>query len=774
MAPPSRKGGVGLETKEALSAIVLADSFTQKLRPVTLQRPKVLLPLVNTPMLDYTLEWLAINDVEEVHIFVCAHADAVQEHLKARGWLASRKFRVHVVVSTNCLSVGEALRVMDNRDVVKSDFILVAGDVVSNMNLRPALAAHLERRSSDKASIMTMVMRGGLSPSHIRRLGDMPTTVVMDPTSGRLFKFEEREEGGGGAEVDVARRRRRRRFVLDTTLFSERDSVQVRSDMVEASIYICAPEVLMLFSDNFDYQNVRKDFVSGVLSEEELGNKLFVHELRDEYAARVHNLRSYDAVSRDVLARWVYPFCPDTNLSSETEYQFRRGHVYMDSHVQLARQARVSHDSCIGAGSIISDGALVEASVVGANCVVGPGCVLRGAYLLDDVRLEAGVCVEAALLCDRVVVREGAAVRRGAVLSFDVVVGPGHEVPEGARVSLYRQLRAPGHSSDDDVEVPAREATSTDFELAEEDEADDFGQPPPSLVAAAASLAAGSIPETAVGFDTDVVGGLGAGFAWADDKDSARHSLFPSATGHAAGEEGESSDDEVNSAAGEAGTTDAEVAQAVGPMFKREVGETFLRCVKESIAHDNVVIELNGLKIAEDRTFADCARYMLTTMLGLCLPAPTSCRSEYRELYTHSAPEAGSREGLVELLQRASAQVRRWKALLQKFLRSEDDQVEVLLTLEEFCSAEGDYEATGEHGPVFAHIFAQLLKALYDEDILTEEAILQWAAEKSLAEEDEKVFLRKAQPFLSWLQDAEEESAGSGSEASSDGDEEEA
>lgn len=101
-------------------------------------------------------------------------------------------------------------------------------------------------------------------------------------------------------------------------------------------------------------------------------------------------------------------------------------------------------------------------------------------------------------------------------------------------------------------------------------------------------------------------------------------------------------------------------------------------------------------------------RYMLTTMLGLCLPAPTSCRSEYRELYTHSAPEAGSREGLVELLQRASAQVRRWKALLQKFLRSEDDQVEVLLTLEEFCSAEGDYEATGEHGPVFAHIFAQV------------------------------------------------------------------
>ena len=40
---------------------------------------------------------------------------------------------------------------------------------------------------------------------------------------------------------------------------------------------------------------------AGVLSEEELGNKLFIHELTNEYAAHIHNLRSYDAVSRDII-----------------------------------------------------------------------------------------------------------------------------------------------------------------------------------------------------------------------------------------------------------------------------------------------------------------------------------------------------------------------------------------------------------------------------------------------------------------------------------------
>jgi len=54
--------------------------------------------------------------------------------------------------------------------------------------------------------------------------------------------------------------------------------------------------------------------------------------------------------------------------------------------------------------------------------------------------------------------------------------------------------------------------------------------------------------------------------------------------------------------------------------FPREVAETFLRCKREGFDQTNAIIELNALKIAEDRTFADCARYIFTTILGA---APT-------------------------------------------------------------------------------------------------------------------------------------------------------
>ena len=235
----------------------------------------------------------------------------MQAHLETAGWTQSKRMAIHPVVSTNCLSLGDALRLLDHKDCIKTDFILVSGDVITNMKLSPAMEAHRRRRSSDKSSIMTLVMKSEMSPMHRIRFGASGVTSVIDSGSNRLLKYEEIPNPGENQNLSASRRRG---LLLDAALFSERDDISIRSDLVETGVYICAPEVLMIFSDNFDYQNIKRDFVSGVLSEEELGNKLFVHAVTKDYVARVHSFRSYDAVSRDIMARWTYPLVPDTNL----------------------------------------------------------------------------------------------------------------------------------------------------------------------------------------------------------------------------------------------------------------------------------------------------------------------------------------------------------------------------------------------------------------------------------------------------------------------------
>ena len=67
---------------------------------------------------------------------------------------------------------------------------------------------------------------------------------------------------------------------------------------------------------------------------------------------------------------------------------------------------------------------------------------------------------------------------------------------------------------------------------------------------------------------------------------------------------------------------------------------------------------------------------------------------------------------------------------------------------------------------------AQVLKLLYDEDVVSEEALLQWADEKEHASEDERAFLAKAAQLIQWLREADSESDAEGSSSSSDGEQE--
>lgn len=80
-------------------------------------------------------------------------------------------------------------------------------------------------------------------------------------------------------------------------------SVVTRQDVLPCRVYMCAPDVLTKFTDNIDYGNLRYDLVAkGILGERDFPTKVHVHFLGPgEYAQRVLNMRSYAAVTADVL-----------------------------------------------------------------------------------------------------------------------------------------------------------------------------------------------------------------------------------------------------------------------------------------------------------------------------------------------------------------------------------------------------------------------------------------------------------------------------------------
>lgn len=77
-------------------------------------------------------------------------------------------FAVQIVESRDSLSVGDAMREIDARSIIKRDFILLDADVVSNMHLQNVLQQHIARRQKDKYTLMTMVLKKAM-PGHRSR-----------------------------------------------------------------------------------------------------------------------------------------------------------------------------------------------------------------------------------------------------------------------------------------------------------------------------------------------------------------------------------------------------------------------------------------------------------------------------------------------------------------------------------------------------------------------------------------------------------------------------
>lgn len=142
---------------------------------------------------------------------------------------------------------------------------------MANVDLRAAVAAHRARREKDRSAIATLLVARGATPAQRARLGEPPVVYVTDPATSRLLAVADGRAAGGDAKPGAAP-------AIDAALFGERAAVSVRADLSGVHAAVLAPEAAMLFSDNFDYQSFSRDFVAGTLAEEELGNKLYLHE----------------------------------------------------------------------------------------------------------------------------------------------------------------------------------------------------------------------------------------------------------------------------------------------------------------------------------------------------------------------------------------------------------------------------------------------------------------------------------------------------------------
>ena len=395
-----------------------------------------LLPLANTPLIEYTFEFLANAGVEEVFVYCGAHKEQVEEYINSSKWVSrSSPFSKLELIQSTSNSIGDAMRDLDSRSLLVGDFLMVYGDLASNIPLESALAAHRARRAKDKNAIMTMVLRAA-GPSHRTKAHGASPVFVIDPTKDRCLHFEQMPNKDQNHFLSV-----------DATLISGHQELEIRQDLIDPGIDICTPDVLALWSDNFDFQAPRKGFLHSVLKDYELNGKtIHTHIIEDHYAARVRNLRSYDSISKDIISRWAYPLCPDSNLLRGQSYRLQKGNIYKEDGVILARDCIINSKTVIGRGTSVGEGSVISNSIIGRDCYIGKGVTIDGAYIWNHVSIGDGSTVTRAIIASEASLGKKCTVEPGALISFRVSIKDGVVVRGESRITRVR--RKPGQSEE--------------------------------------------------------------------------------------------------------------------------------------------------------------------------------------------------------------------------------------------------------------------------------------------------------------------------------------
>jgi mannose-1-phosphate guanylyltransferase len=359
-----------------LKALVLVGGEGTRLRPLTYDVPKPMLPIVERPMIARIVEWLGGYGVTDAVFSLGYRPDAFLGAFPDGTWAG---VRLHYAIEPERLdTAGAILFGAMSAGLGDETFLVVNGDILTDLDLDELIATH--RRAGGEATIALTPVE---DPSAYG--------VVATNREGRVLAFIEKPP---------------------------RD--QAPTNLVNAGTYVLEPAALERIAPGRRVSIEREVFPALVED-----GALFAMA-SDAYWLDTGTPERYLKAQDDVLSGArpdvVFPEC----VEEEPGVRLAPGAVLEG----VARSAVF-----LGCGSLVEHGAEIGGAVIGAGGVVEPGALVSGSVLLPGVVVRTGARVLHSVVGPGAVIGDGACVSRFSVLGARVVVEAG-AVLDSARVSV--------------------------------------------------------------------------------------------------------------------------------------------------------------------------------------------------------------------------------------------------------------------------------------------------------------------------------------------------
>ncbi len=356
--------------ENSLKALILAGGFGTRLRPISCTRPKILFPIVNKPLLQWTFERLAKNNITEAILAVNYQTEVyIKQHRIPKCGLQIKYSRDPL---RKPLGTGGPIKKAERLIGHDSPFLVLNGDIFADVNYTEILKRHKEEKA-----IATIALHRVKDPS---RYG-----VAEQAEDNRIKRFIEKPP-----------------------------KKATPTNLINAGVYVFTPKIFNYIPRGRAVSTEREVFPK--LAEE---GKLYGHAF-DGLWMDIGKPEEYLQINRILLDS----FTNQPKRKSEDKVEVKNP-VAFDKGVSMGQKSVIGSYAVLGRNVTVGNNVHIRDSVILPGTMIADFSSISGAIIGEDVTI--GKRVKIGKGC---IIGDHARIKDNVSLVKDVSICPAKEVSE--------------------------------------------------------------------------------------------------------------------------------------------------------------------------------------------------------------------------------------------------------------------------------------------------------------------------------------------------------
>ncbi|MEO0013774.1 MAG: hypothetical protein RLZZ535_2163, partial [Cyanobacteriota bacterium] len=366
-----------------MRAVLMAGGSGTRLRPLTCDLPKPMVPILNRPIAEHIINLLKRHNIIEIIATLYYLPDVMRDYFQD-----GSEFGVQMTYAVEEEQpLGTAGCVKNIQPWLDDTFITISGDAISDFDLQEAIAFHREKKSK-----ATLILTRVPNPVDFG-------VVITDP-DGRINRF------------------------LEKPSLSE-----IFSDTVNTGIYILEPEVLDYLPEN-EESDFSNDLFPILL---EQGEAMYGY-VAEGYWCDIGHLEAYREAQYDAL---------EQKVKLDFPYREKSPGIWLGSNTYIDPSAMIESPAMIGDNCRIGARVKIEAgTVIGDNVTIGSDANLKRPIIWNGATVGDEAHLRACTICRGTRIDRRSQALEGSVIGSLSIVGEEAQIAPGVRVWPSKRIES--------------------------------------------------------------------------------------------------------------------------------------------------------------------------------------------------------------------------------------------------------------------------------------------------------------------------------------------